>query len=67
MSHVHPYNHELFCNAQAGLCAMTQESMDVQEVSQKHWLSALQTMKPSLSEEQVERYQQMSAASDWPR
>lgn len=46
---------------------MTQEGMDVLEVSQKHWLSALQTMKPSLSEEQVERYQQMSAASDWPR
>nr|CAD7435628.1 unnamed protein product [Timema monikensis] len=41
---------------EAGLCALTEEGMDVQQVKNKHFQKVLDKLKPSLTQSQIEWY-----------
>ncbi|XP_075220233.1 ATPase family gene 2 protein homolog B-like [Lycorma delicatula] len=45
---------------EAALTAMIEEGMNVEKIEQKHWLHALENMKPSLSQQQIDFYKNFS-------
>ncbi|XP_054281974.1 ribosome biogenesis protein SPATA5L1-like [Macrosteles quadrilineatus] len=49
---------------EAGLEALTIDGMSVTEVKQKHWMSALESMSPSLSRDQVDQYRCVMAGGN---
>ncbi|XP_054283075.1 ribosome biogenesis protein SPATA5L1-like isoform X2 [Macrosteles quadrilineatus] len=49
---------------EAGLEALTTDGMSVTEVMQKHWMSALENMSPSLSRDQVDQYRCVMAGGN---